>query len=360
MSLHRHIRQTYRFDPFNGGFVEILAAQQTSDPGTNWYEGTADAVRKNMRYLRQPGIEYVLILSGDQLYRMDYRQMVKTHVDAGADVTIAGLPVTQAQAGLFGIMRLDKNGRVEGFLEKPQSKAELEHFTVPPERLRMFGVEERDPRCVASMGIYLFNRQTLIDVLEKTTYADFGKEVFPAAIRSRHVQVHLFTGYWEDIGTIRAFYEANLALAGDHPPFQFNDPRAPVYTRARFLPPARISGGTIHQSIVADGCHIGADVRIENSIVGVGTIIGDRTTIRNSVLMGTDDLDEINDVDSVGIGAGSHIEGAIVDKNCRIGANVTVRCSPDHDDMQVSEGCFIRDGIPVIVKDAVLPAGWSL
>ena len=246
VSLHRHIRQTYRFDPFNGGFVEILAAQQTSDPGTNWYEGTADAVRKNVRYLRQPGINYVLILSGDQLYRMDYRQMVKTHVDTNADVTIAGLPVTQAQARSFGIMRLDPSGRVEGFLEKPQQREELEHFTVTPDRLRSFGIEARDPRCVASMGIYLFNKQTLIDVLEKTTYTDFGKEIFPAAIRSRHVHVHLFDGYWEDIGTIRAFYDANLALASENPPFQFNDPKAPVYTRARFLPPARIGGAARH------------------------------------------------------------------------------------------------------------------
>lgn len=360
VSLHRHIRQTYRFDPFNGGFVEILAAQQTTDPGTNWYEGTADAVRKNMRYLRQPGIEYVLILSGDQLYRMDYRKMVRTHVESGAAVTIAGLPVTQAQAGSFGIMRFDKSGRVEGFLEKPQSRAELEQFTVSPERLRDFGMEEREPRCVASMGIYLFNRQTLIDVLEKTTYTDFGKEVFPAAMRSRHVQVHLFKGYWEDIGTIRAFYEANLALAGENPPFLFNDPQAPVYTRARFLPPARIAGGTIQHSIIADGCVIGRDVRIENSIVGVGTTIGDGVTIRDSVLMGADDRDEINDAEAVGIGAGSVIEGAIVDKNCRIGTGVTIRCAADHDDAQISEACFIRDGIPVIVKDAMLPAGWSM
>jgi glucose-1-phosphate adenylyltransferase len=360
VSLHRHIRQTYRFDPFNGGFVEILAAQQTSDPGTNWYEGTADAVRKNIRYLRQPGINYVLILSGDQLYRMDYRQMVRTHVDRNADVTIAGLPVTQEQARSFGIMRLDSTGRVEGFLEKPQQKEELEHFTVSPTRLRSYGLEATEARCVASMGIYLFNKQTLIDVLEKTTYTDFGKEIFPAAIRSRHVQVHLFDGYWEDIGTIKAFYDANLALASDSPPFQFNDPRAPVYTRARFLPPARIAGATIRQSIIADGCQIGSDVVIENSIVGVGSIVGSGCVIRNSVLMGNDDPDEIGDVEAVGIGRNTRIEGAIVDKNCRIGSGVTIHCAPDADDRDFEVGCYIRDGIPVIIKDGVIPAGWTL
>lgn len=360
VSLHRHIRQTYRFDPFNGGFVEILAAQQTTAPGTNWYEGTADAVRKNIRYLRQPGIKYVLILSGDQLYRMDYRRMFKTHVESNADVTIACLPVTQTQARSFGIMRLDATGRVEGFLEKPKQKEELEHFTLSPERLRAYNLEVSEPRCIASMGIYLFNKQTLIDVLEKTTYTDFGKEIFPAAIRSRHVQVHLFNGYWEDIGTIRAFYDANLALASDNPPFQFNDPEAPVYTRARFLPPARIGAASIRQSIVADGCQIGSNVVIENSIVGVGSIVGNGSVIRNSVLMGNDDAEEIGDVSVLGIGSDCHIEGAIVDKNCRIGSGVRIKCAETSPDQDFEVGCYVRDGVPVIIKDAVVPAGWHL
>ena len=212
VSLHRHIRQTYKFDRFDGGFVEILAAQQTME-GADWYQGTADAVRKHLRYLEQENIDYVLILSGDQLYRMDYNDMLKTHVDSGADVTISAVPITPEQAKAFGIMRLDDTGRVRGFLEKPQTKEELDIVRTDPAWIESKGVKAHGRDCLASMGIYLFNRNTLLELLRGSEYADFGKEVFPLSIRTRKVQTHLFDGYWEDIGTIRAFYDANLALA---------------------------------------------------------------------------------------------------------------------------------------------------
>ena len=211
VSLHRHIRATYTFDPFDGGFVEVLAAQQTLD-NTNWYQGTADAVRQNLRYVEQPGVEYVLILSGDQLYRMNFQDMILTHIESGADVTISAVPVHGSDAAGLGIMRLDSSGRVVGFLEKPKTEEELNIVRTDPAWIDAQGVASGGRDCLANMGIYLFNRNALVDVLRKTDYRDFGKEVFPASIRSRLVQVHLFDGYWEDIGTIKSFFQANLAL----------------------------------------------------------------------------------------------------------------------------------------------------
>lgn len=360
VSLHRHIRQTYRFDPFSGDFVEILAAQQTMDSSTDWYEGTADAVRKNLRYITQPGVEYVLILSGDQLYRMDYRQMLQTHRTSGADVTIAGLPVTKEQASSFGIMRLGEQGLVKGFMEKPQLSHEVQPLLLDPVWLRERGYRGEDSRCLASMGIYLFNRQTLEDVLVKTEYRDFGREIFPAAARSRHVQVHLFDDYWEDIGTIQAFYEANLALCQANAPFDLWNANTPVYTRPRYLPASRIGQGDIRNSLIADGCQIGSNVTIENSIIGVRSVIGDGVQIRNSVLLGADDYDGPGSSVPIGVGAGSMIEGAIVDKNCRIGMEARIRNRSGVMERDVGELCYIRDGIPVLVKDAVVPNEWQV
>lgn len=360
VSLHRHIRQTYRFDPFNGGFVEILAAQQTADAGTDWYQGTADAVRKNLRYFDQPDVDYVLILSGDQLYRMDFREMLKTHEESGADVTIAGLAVTADQASSLGVMRLDPGGRVIGFLEKPKTEPEVRSVLLPTEWLRARGIAGDEPRCLASMGIYIFNRATLVDVLTRTTYEDFGREIFPAAVRSHHVQVHHFDDYWEDIGTIRAFFEANLALTLPKPPFDWGNPDFPVYSRARFLPPTSVQGGTITQSILADGCRIGKGAIIENSIIGVRTIIEDQVTIRNSVIMGADEYDHSTAAIRLGIGTGSVIENSIVDKNCRIGSNVVVHNPRNIENLDLDPYCYIRDGVPVVVKDSTLEHGWKI
>jgi len=368
VSLHQHIRQTYRFDNFNGGFVELLAAQQTVDGGTDWYEGTADAVRKNLTYLDSKDLEYILILSGDQLYRMDYQQLLKTHIASKADVTIAAIPVHRSEAKSLGIMRCDDTGRVLGFLEKPKTEEEIDMVKTDPAWIDAQGVPSKGRDCLASMGLYIFNRKLLFDVLSKTTYEDFGKEVFPAAIRTRKVQVHLFDDYWEDIGTIKAFYEANLSLAKPNPPFDLVCPDAPVYSRARFLPPSLMEGATISNSLIADGCRIGKGAVIENSVIGLRCIVGEGVTIRNSVIMGADFLETANDLAElketqgvpVGIGTGSLIDGAILDKNVRIGRNVRVVNRTKIDESDEHSPCYVRDGIPIVSKDATLNDGWAL
>ncbi len=366
VSLHRHIRQTYNFDPYNGGFVEILAAQQTNE-GTDWYQGTADAVRKQIRYLQQPGVEYVLILSGDQLYRMDYRQMLETHTLSGADVTIAALPVDEEQAAGFGIMRVDDAGRVQGFLEKPKSQKDLDIVRTDPAWLDARGIQSKGRSCLASMGIYLFNRDTLIELLEKTDYEDFGKEVFPACIRARHVQAHLFDGYWEDIGTIKAFYDANLALASTNPPFSLDEAGSPIYTRPRFLPPTRIDGAKVAGSLIADGCQILEGCTIEGSLIGLRCAIGRNAVIRNTIVMGADYFNtdprstskNPNDP-PLGIGDGTSIEGAIVDKNCRIGKNITIKVPPGTPDLAEFGPLIYRDGVMCVPRGTVLPDGWKM
>ncbi len=368
VSLHKHIRQTYRFDHFSGGFVELLAAQQTMEGGAEWYQGTADAVRKNLKHIDQRGIKYVLILSGDQLYRMDYMAMLKTHIDSKADATIAAIPVERSQVHALGVMRCNEEGRVLGFLEKPKTKEEIDMVSMDPGWIDRQGIESRGRDCLASMGLYIFNRDLLFDVLEKTSYEDFGKEVFPAAIRSKRVQVHLFDGFWEDIGTIRAFYDANLSLTWKNPPFDFVSPEAPVYSRARFLPPTMIEGATVKSSLIADGCRIGKGAIIENSVVGLRCVIGENAVIRDSVLMGADFMEteeELatatrNGLPPVGIGDGSEILGAILDKNCRIGKNVRIVNASGCDSSDEFDPCVIRDGVPILIKDSTLPDNWKM
>jgi len=365
VSLNRHINQAYKFDLFGGGFVEILAAQQTLE-AEQWYQGTADAVRQNLRSIQGPGIDYVLILSGDQLYRMDFQRMFQTHVDSKAHVTIAALPVDRKQAADFGIIRLDDTGRVLGFLEKPKTEDEVNLVRTDPAWIDARGYDSRGRDCLASMGIYLFNRDTLIELLEKTKYHDFGKEIFPAAMRTRHVQVYLHDGYWEDIGTIRAFYEANLQLTLPNPPFELISPDAPLYSRLRFLPPSQFKGVTVNQSIIADGCRIGEGTVIENSIIGVRSRIGRNVTIRKSILMGADFFQTTAEAAGdrsagrlpVGIGDYTRLEGAIVDKNCRIGAHARVGNEGGIYQSPENGGTMIVDGIALVIKDATLPDGW--
>ena len=367
VSLHRHIRSTYNFDAFDGGFVEILAAQQTLD-NSNWYQGTADAVRQNLRYIEQPGINYVLILSGDQLYRLDFRDMIATHEWSGADVTIAAVPVHGKDASGLGVMRLDDTGRVVGFLEKPKTEQELDLVRTDPKWIDSRGIASYGRDCLANMGIYLFSRKALMDVLEKTDYRDFGKEVFPASIRTRHVQVHLFDGYWEDIGTIKSFYQANLDLATTNSSFDIVSPGVPIYSRARFLPPTRVDGATIKGSLVADGSLIEEGAVIENSIIGLRCQVGRNAIIRNSIVMGNDFYELPDDVAKhktdglppLGVGPGTHIEGAIIDKNCRIGRNVRIINSKALIDTAENQFGMIRDGIVVVPKETTLPDNWSL
>ncbi|MDC0935631.1 glucose-1-phosphate adenylyltransferase [Pirellulales bacterium] len=367
VSLHRHIRGAYRFDNFSGGFIETLAAQQTMAEGTDWFQGTADAVRKNLRYLTQPHIDYVLILSGDQLYRMDYREMLKTHVDANADVTIAAKPVHGRDASALGVMRVNDAGGVVRFVEKPKTEEQLAEVRMDPGWIDRQGIESGGRDCLASMGIYLFNRDVLVESLEESGHVDFGKEIFPSLIGRREVQLHPFDGYWEDIGTIGSFYESNLQLCQRDSPFDLTDGVAPIYSRPRYLPPTRIDGATVEQSLIADGCVIEPGARIENSIVGTRCRIGRDVVIRNSVLMGADYYESpvqsaeanANSAPPVGIGAGALIDGAIVDKNCRIGAGAQVVNRGSVESGEAGPYCVIRDGILVVEKEAVLPDGWT-
>ncbi|MEW4489483.1 glucose-1-phosphate adenylyltransferase [Thalassoglobus sp. JC818] len=366
VSLHRHVRQTYNFDPFNGGFVEILAAQQTND-GADWYQGTADAVRKQVRYLQQSDIEYVLILSGDQLYRMNFREMLDVHKSNKADVTIATLPIDQEKAASFGITRLDENGRVRGFLEKPQSQQELDHVKTSPEWIDQQGIESKGREYLASMGIYLFNRDTLVDALLKTDYEDFGREVFPASIRAKHVQAYLFDGYWEDIGTIKAFYESQLEMASSTPPFEMHKAESPIYTRPRFLPSTRVDNAEIKESLISDGCVIEGTSKITHSLIGLRSYIGKNASITGVVLMGADYYPSDprgatkNAADPpIGIGEGTIIEGAIVDKNCRIGKQVVIRKPNGCPEDGRCGPVIVRDGVIVVPRGTILPDGWKL
>jgi glucose-1-phosphate adenylyltransferase len=367
VSLHRHIRRSYAFDQFGGGFVEILAAQQTLDSG-NWYQGTADAVRQNLRYVDQAEYEHVLVLSGDQLYRMDYGAMMSTHLATGADVTIAGIPVDRQTARGMGLMRLDDTGRVAGFLEKPQTDDEIDLVRMEPAWIDARGIESRGRDCLASMGIYLFNRESLVKLLTKTDYHDFGREIFPAATRSTKVQVHLFDGYWEDIGTIRSFFEANLALAAPERPFDLASATAPIYSRARFLPPSRIDEATVLRSLVADGCAIERGAVVENSVIGVRCTIGPGVVIRNSVLLGVDEYETAAEAEQarragyppLAIGEGTVIEGAIVDKNCRIGKHVRVANDAGIETSEETPQAMIRDGVVCVQKGAILSDGWRM
>ena len=364
VSLHRHLRQTYSFDHFNGGFVELLAAQQTVDTGADWYQGTADAVRKNLRYLQQPWVKHVLILSGDQLYRMDFRDMMRTHVESGAAATIAGIPVSRQDASALGIMQVDDSGQVRGFVEKPQTEEELATVRMDPAWIDARGIPSNGRDCLASMGLYIFDKDVMIDLLTGNDHEDFSKEVFPDCINTHKVQVHLFDGYWEDIGTIRAFYEANLSLAGKAPPFDIRNREAPIFSRPRFLPPTIMGVNTkIEGSLIADGCHIGDNVTIRNSVIGLRTVIGDNVTIQDSVVMGADYFEAPESLGAddlpLGIADGCVVTGAILDKNCRIGAGAKITNAAGVDHQGEEEALQIRDGISVVIKNGRIPAGFQ-
>lgn len=366
VSLHGHIRRAYNFDHFSGGFVELLAAQETPQAGSHWYQGTADAVRKNLTYFDRAGVKYVLILSGDQLYRMDYEKLLETHIQSKADVTISCIPVDRQAAKGFGIMQANNDGRVTGFVEKPQTDVELNACRTDPNWIDNMGIASKGRDFLASMGIYVFNRELLRDVLLSNDYADFGKEIFPETINSHRVQMHLFDNYWEDIGTIASFYRANLQMASDNPSFEISQADAPIYTRARFLAPTRISGANISQSLIAAGCHIDRTATIENSIIGIRTIIGPGVTIRNTILMGNDYYEsdfperEVRSIPMM-IGQGAVIDGAIVDKNVSVGKGSRIVASPDRVDTDLSHPiCVVRDGIPIVVKNSILHDGWDL
>ncbi len=364
VSLHRHIANTYKFDPFSQGFVEVLAAHQTNETA-DWYQGTADAVRQQIRYVVEDPCKEVLILSGDQLYRMDFRQLLETHRSAKADVTIAVLPVPHSQVEGFGIVRVDASGRVIGFVEKPKTEEQLEPVRMSEEWLAQHGVQGTGRPYLASMGIYVFNRQALLDLLTAKPLAiDFGKEVFPRSICSHHVQAHVFDGYWEDLGTVKAYHETSLALASNNPPFDFHSPEGVIYTRMRFLPASRISAASVKECLISDGCIVQEGTTLERCIVGVRSRIGRNVVIRDTVLIGADRfetdlerrLNQQRGVPNIGIGDGSIIERAIIDKDCRIGRNVRITNSRRLAEAETDQW-VIRDGIIAIPRGTVIPDG---
>ena len=357
MSLHRHIQASYKFDNFSRSFVDILAAQQTPE-GSQWYQGTADAVRQNMRYFLEHPYDYYLILSGDQLYRMDFRALLHQHIRLGADITLATKPVARHQVFEFGIMQSGVDRRITGFIEKPSDESGVQEMKMSRELLRDIGANEGDELFQASMGIYVFNREVLIKCLESDLF-DFGKHIIPTSIKDRHVSAFIFKGYWEDIGTIRAFYEANLDLTDVVPEYSFFEPDSPIYTHPRFLPGSKINGATLRQAIISDGCII-SDAHLERSVIGIRSVIQSGATIRNSIVMGADYF-ELGLTDSsqppMGIGKNCVIDRAIIDKNARLGDGVVITPEGKSQNLD-ADNYFIRDGIVVVPKNAVIPAGF--
>jgi glucose-1-phosphate adenylyltransferase len=357
MSLHRHINAAFKFDNFTPSFVEILAAQQTPT-GSAWYQGTADAVRQNLSYFLERPVDYYIILSGDQLYRMDYRQVLRQHLETDADLTVGTIPVNRKSATGFGIMHTDEKRRIVEFVEKPKDPKVLNSLRIPADLLQAIGQPADGDLYQASMGIYVFNRKVLTECLDND-FVDFGKNIIPAVIEKYKVQAYIFQGYWEDIGTIGAFFEASLSLTDPNPSFRFNEPGAPVYTHARFLPASVVRSSNIDRSLICDGCAI-EKATLEHSIIGIRSVVGEGTTLKNVILMGADYYEadaerSAGDSPHIGIGRNCNIQDTIIDKNARIGDNVTI--SPQGKDKEMNgEGFYIRDGIVVIPKRAVIPS----
>jgi glucose-1-phosphate adenylyltransferase len=357
MSLHRHIQASYKFDNFSRSFVDILAAQQTPE-GSEWYQGTADAVRQNMRYFLERPYDHYLILSGDQLYRMDFRALLHQHIRSRAEITLATKPVQREHVSEFGIMHSGVDRRIVRFVEKPKEEALLHEMQMSRELLAAIECDENEELYQASMGIYVFNRDVLVQCLDNQL-ADFGKHVIPQSIKDRNVNAYIFKGYWEDIGTVRAFYEANLDLTDLIPEYSFFDTESPIYTHPRFLPGSKVNGAALRQAIISEGCII-SDAHLERCVIGVRSIIQSGATIRNSIVMGADFFEQDGQRDAgrpaIGIGRNCVIDRAIIDKNARIADGVVITPEGKPNDFD-GDNYFIRDGIVVVPKNAVIPAG---
>jgi glucose-1-phosphate adenylyltransferase len=353
VSLHRHIHRTYNRDMFTPGWVQILAAEQTHGSG-EWYQGTADAIRKQEIEIREAHSDVTLILAGDHLYRMDYEEFLVFHEESEADVTIAVQPVNREAASALGILKLDDDGQITAFTEKPQTDEALEGFESGDDPSRPY---------MASMGIYVFNTEILFEMLDSDPGTDFGRHIIPAAIDRKRVMGHVFDGYWEDIGTIRRFYEVNLDMATPLPKFNLYNPKGPIYTRPRFLPGSKIEGGSLHNVLLADGGRI-QEATIRNCVIGLRSIIGHGVSIQRTILMGADyyeaEDDRLENVRSgrpnIGVGPNCFIEGAIIDKNARIGAGVIIRDKLDRPDEE-HDSWVSREGIVIVPKNAVVPDG---
>jgi glucose-1-phosphate adenylyltransferase len=358
-SLNAHIKNTYNFDLFSRGFIDILAAEQTPD-NPNWFQGTADAVRQSLRHLNSHDHDYVLILSGDQLYQMDFETMVKEHINRKAELSIATIPVVARDATGFGIMKVNKKGMIESFIEKP--KADL----LPNWESPVSAPQKKAGKVyLASMGIYIFTKKTLQELLDAHPNAtDFGKEIIPAAITGgRPVASYQYDGYWEDIGTIRSFFDTNLALTDNIPKFDLFDEEKKIYTRPRILPPAKFYGTTLKRTVIAEGSISHAKL-LDHCIIGIRSRLGDKTVLKDVIMMGADYYEHLTDIikkDRVNIGVGKncHIEKAILDKNCRIGNNVTIKGDPSLPHTE-HEAYTIVDGIVVVKKNATIPDGMKI
>ena len=365
VSLNRHVGRTYQFDSFTRGFVEILAAEQT-EQSSDWFQGTADAVRKHLQRFFTQRVDRILILSGDQIYRMDFTRFIAHHESQQAQVTIAVIPVTRERAGEFGILQVDHSGRIIRFAEKPKDPEQLDELRASSEAMARLGFSDPSRCYLASMGLYLFEPKILQAALVDQSRIDFGRDVIPCLLDQCRVSAFVFDGYWEDVGTIRSFYEANLALCEPDPLFRFYTPDAPIFTRPRFLPASRLSRCRIEQSIVSDGCLL-EQAQIVRSVVGLRTRIGTGCTIRNTVIMGADFYEAQEECRSlrqggkmcIGIGDGCHIENAIIDKNARIGSNVRL-VNAGGVDRADGENWVIREGVIVVPKNAVLEDGVTI
>lgn len=357
-SLHRHISQSYKFDHFTGGFVEILAAEQTFSD-TSWYQGTADAVRKNLTHFKNNAFDYALILSGDQLYQMDFQEILEQHVEHSADLTVATIPVNSDEATSLGIMKVNEERRITRFIEKPKDDESKAPYKLDRARYGELDIQRDEDLYLASMGIYVFNREVLFDLLNNNL-TDFGKHIIPAAIETHRVFSHVFQGYWEDIGTIRSFFDSNIDQTNDVPRFNFFNP--PVFTRPRFLPASKINSAAVDHAVIADGCIVN-QARIQHSVIGIRAILEQGAYLNRVVMMGSDYYDSPERRNSaenmgipLGVGAGTRIDNAIIDKNARIGEGciLSPEGKPDNVDHPLY---FIREGILIVPKNGVIPSG---
>ena len=360
-SLHRHISQSYKFDHFTHGFVEILAAEQTLSD-SSWFQGTADAVRQHMTHFLNHRFDHILILSGDQLYNMDFRKVFNEHIANDAELTVATIPVHREAASDFGIMQIDEEQRIREFVEKPEDAEVVDSLKLPGATRDELGIKATDDQFLASMGIYIFNRDVLVDLLD-SDHADFGKHIIPEAIHTRRSFSYVYQGYWEDVGTIKTFFDANLDAASELPKFNFFDMSAPIFTRPRFLPASKINSAAIDHAVLSDGCIINL-AQISHSIVGVRSVVGSGTKLHRVVMMGADFYEtdysikehHSQNIPAIGIGSNTRIENAIIDKNARIGDNCVI--SPEgHGENEDGKGYVVRDGIVIIQKNSVVPHG---
>ncbi len=360
-SLHRHIQSTYHFDPFGGGFVDILSAEQT-EKTSDWYQGTADAVRRNLQHFRSFPHEFVLILSGDQLYRMDFRKIIEQHIATGADVTLAAIPVPKSKVEGLGVMRVSDDLSVQEFAEKPKDPAVVDSLVLSEALQNRLRSRPTEQQCLASMGIYVFNRRALAESIDNPM-TDFGKEVIPSLLGKKRLFAYVFEDYWEDIGTVHAFFEANLALAQPLPPFNFFDPDSPIYTQDRYLPPSKINSCHVEYAVFGDGAIV-EDCSLKRCVLGIRAFVRSRTVLDNVVMMGADYYESEEDqqanvargVPHIGVGNNCRIHYSIIDKNARIGDDVSLDPTGKADG-EYPHGVIIRDGVLVVPKGVVVPSG---